>query len=323
MYTDSSSQWLHKAKKAFDIMQTTNATRMGFEALENRALLSGVHMSVHMEHEARLLYVTGTDQADKLALHFNYADPTGISQTATATVSTGSRTHVFKNVHGVRFNLNGGNDTVYASSTNASSMPTGNEGKGIPLHVVLNAGAGNDRITLDGYEGEIIVNGEGGNDTINAKNAFRGVTDIGERSYRSMSGGTGRDRFTGSIFNDAFYGGPGNDTAFGNNGDDFMYGEGGRDFLNGGYGDDTLDGGTGQNTLSGGHGDDVFYIAPLQPLELGAEPNGGYDILCGGAGDDTIVRWWNMSIAPQSEWTYGTLWTSSVEQLHYRNNTKG
>jgi len=90
-----------------------------------------------------------------------------------------------------------------------------------------------DSINLAGWSGVERVNGNIGNDVIDASALSVGLV---------LFGSDGDDTITGSSGNDTILGGDGNDD------------------LSGGGGNDTIIGGVGDDLLSGGDGNDVFYI---------------------------------------------------------------
>jgi Ca2+-binding RTX toxin-like protein len=90
-------------------------------------------------------------------------------------------------------------------------------------HIVINAGDGNDAITVLAKNteiGDVTLNGEGGDDVL-----------TGADSPDVLNGGEGNDRLTGAKGPDTMKGGNGNDTLVWNNGDntDTIDGEGGND----------------------------------------------------------------------------------------------
>ena len=113
--------------------------------------------------------------------------------------------------------------------------------------VVVNAGGGND--TLTGTAGNDVLMGDLGDDLINAGNG----NDI-------VNGGGGNDLINAGDGNDLVRGGAGSDTINGGEGDDNLQGQTGNfDVVNGGNGNDTLSGGVGRgDTVNGGEGDDLF-----------------------------------------------------------------
>jgi len=136
-------------------------------------------------------------------------------------------------------------------------------------NIVVNAGAGDDSITIDlgvGMEGiRASVYGGTGNDTIvgGAGNDYldggAGSDQINGRLGNDyIIGGVGDDMLAGDEGNDSIFGGLGKDTLVGGMGDDRLYGDLGNDMLTGGYGSDTLRGSTGSDTLQGGDGADLL-----------------------------------------------------------------
>ena len=131
--------------------------------------------------------------------------------------------------------------------------------------LIINGGNRNDTILLAGldsaFSGLIVVNGNGGDDSVNA--SALGVAT-------SLNGGAGADILIGGSAADFLNGGSDDDTIFGNAGDDTINGGSGRDSLNGGVGDDQISGqGSSGDVLTGGPGNDR---------------------LDGGAGIDTIAE---------------------------------
>jgi VCBS repeat-containing protein len=111
-----------------------------------------------------------------------------------------------------------------------------------------------------------IINGFGGDDTINAGDA----TD-------QVYGGTGNDIINGGDNSDLLYGQAGIDTIHGNQIADDIYGGSDGDFLFGDAGADNIYGGSGADSINGGVDNDILI--------------GGYgaDQLTGGGGNDTFV----------------------------------
>jgi serralysin len=162
----------------------------------------------------------------------------------------------------LQMDLLDGNDTVALHNT------TGQEYD----YNAINLGAGNDKLTDTGADGNSVLGGAGndtitvgqdavvaagdGNDTVTA-NGDGAIVDAGKGNdvlhggagSQSLSGGDGNDSLYGGTGNDSLYGGKGNDVLYGNSGNDTLYGNSGDDKLYGGPGKDTLSGGAGRNTL--------------------------------------------------------------------------
>lgn len=117
----------------------------------------------------------------------------------------------------------------------------------------------------NGTNGNDIILGTRGNDTINAK----GGNDI-------VCAQGGNDTIDGGSGNDAIYAGNGNDVVNGGTGDDLLRGQNGNDVVNGGAGRDNVHGNNGNDTVNGGDGND--YVSGQD----------GKDTVTGGAGNDTL-----------------------------------
>lgn len=132
--------------------------------------------------------------------------------------------------------------------------------------VSVDAGPGDDLIGLNEVTTPVQVNGEGGDDLLQAGSgaavidAGPGIDAvIGGAAADSLSGGTGDDLLTGGASDDMLLGNSGNDIIGDEaGGEDVLDGGGGADLMRGGAGDDTLNGGGGDDVIVGGAGvDDV------------------------------------------------------------------
>ena len=220
----------------------------------------------------------------------------------------------------ITVNGTGGTDIISISSDGAGTLSVINNG-------VVNSYA-EWQIT------KVIVNGFGGNDTINASwsntpveahGGYGADTVYGGAAADVLTGGGDSDRLYGNAGNDnldggvggfASYwentgndyllGGDGNDTLnasdvgnnslYGGNGDDNMYGWSGNDYLSGGYGSDAMYGYTGDDTLYGSYGTDYIY------------GQDGNDTLRGDAdGDFVYGGWGNDQVRGDSgnDWCFG------------------
>ena len=139
---------------------------------------------------------------------------------------------------------NGVSQVIIDGVVSAFSVPTST--------LVINGGDNADSILVTGldssFTGEIVVNGNSGNDSI----------DVSAVSLQtSLIGGLGDDLLIGGAAADFLNGGAGDDTGLGNSGNDTISGGSGRDVLDGGGGDDTVSGQGGSgDVLTGGSGDD-------------------------------------------------------------------
>ncbi len=124
--------------------------------------------------------------------------------------------------------------------------------------VVVNAGAGNDGVSLVGKR----------------RTPFNVAAEI--------NGGDGNDRLSGGAAADRINGGAGDDRADGNGGNDVINGEAGEDRLGGGAGNDTVSGGADDDRLDGGAGDDSLSGGDGND-RLNAADRGGKDAVDGGA----------------------------------------
>jgi Ca2+-binding RTX toxin-like protein len=104
------------------------------------------------------------------------------------------------------------------------------------------------QVTIEGAEGAndtLVINGLGGNDTIDASTLPAGVINL------TIDGGDGNDTITGSAGADTLIGGAGNDVITGGGGNDIaLLGDGNDQFIwNPGDGSDTVEGQAGTDTL--------------------------------------------------------------------------
>lgn len=184
-----------------------------FQPLEARQLLSAVVAD-------GVLTVTGTAKNDRIVVSLS-------SDGETLTVSEAS---------GNRFRKKATTTTEFAAADVSS--------------VVVNAGAGNDSVTLKGtrktpFSIGATINGDAGND--------------------NLIGGAGADSINGG------------------EGDDNLYGNAGTDLLSGGAGDDLLVGGADIDTLNGEDGDDLIKSAGDSVIDI---IDGGADSAATGEDDE-------------------------------------
>jgi hypothetical protein len=132
--------------------------------------------------------------------------------------------------------------------------------------VLVDAGAGNDRVTINGAVRATTINGGAGNDTL-----------VGGGGDDSLTGGDGVDRLVGNGGRDRLDGGGGKDFLFGGDGLDVLFGGNSGDYLEGGNGSDSIFGGTGNDEIIAGGGSDTIF---------GEE---GDDMISGGSGNDSMI----------------------------------
>ncbi|MBO11720.1 MAG: hypothetical protein CMJ68_13280, partial [Planctomycetaceae bacterium] len=110
----------------------------------------------------------------------------------------------------------------------------------------IHLGSGADQLTVvsldDGFAGSLTLNGESGDDTIDASAISVAVKQNGSGGNDILRGGSAADTLNGGSGSDSLSGGAGNDR---------LQGQGtSYDTLSGGPGDDTLDGGDGYDRIS-------------------------------------------------------------------------
>lgn len=188
----------------------------------------------------------------------------------------------------------GGNDTIYAGNGDQVEEHAGN---GLihlfGTNILVNAGDGMDRV-FDRVGGNRI-NGEGGNDIIDATLAAKSNVIDGGEGNDTIYGTKAGDVLKGGGGNDDIWSKGGNDTMRGGTGDDTLRGGAGNENSDGGDGNDTLTGGVGSDTLTGGNGRDRLDGGDFQIdyLKGGADNDiisgGARDVIDGGTGVDTFV----------------------------------
>ena len=116
---------------------------------------------------------------------------------------------------------------------------------------------------------EVLINALAGNDRVTMNRV-----DV----PAAIDGGDGDDRITAGRGDDVVTGGAGDDRVSGGSGDDQLFGAADDDRLFGGDGDDELDGGAGSDILNGGFGFDSTTTAGRDVL-IGVEDRGDGNIL--------------------------------------------
>ena len=191
------------------------------------------------------------------------------------------------------------------------------------VSLTVNLADGNDELTISSLDpaqtAPVTINGNGGNDNINASLLSLGIdieggtgsdTIVGGSSADTINGGAGADSIDGGSgadqlrghgdgtvddnANDTIVGGVGNDTVQGDGGNDSILGGDGNDSILGGIGSDTIYGGIGNDRIDGQDGDDqLFGEADNDTIQGGIgndslDGAAGADSLEGGDGNDTL-----------------------------------
>ncbi|MDY3554996.1 calcium-binding protein [Gemmata sp. JC717] len=234
------------------------------------------------------------------------------------------------------FTVNGTNaaEQIYLTERllNADpSDPNAGETRPVGVDVVLGGGnfQGGSPDFAPGSTITVVVNANGGNDTVVNATRFSGTLNGGDgndtltvvatnTAANQLFGGAGNDTLTGGAGNDLLVGGLGNDLISGGDGDDDLWGDdrvgsngvfvssgSGTDILLGNMGNDTLRGGGGDDQLWGDHAQKQMVNGQLQWVSL---DRGGNDQLFGEAGNDTLVGGWGndtLSGGAGNDWLFG------------------
>ena len=225
--------------------------------------------------------VEGQDGFDTLQFNgANIAENMTISANgarATLTRDIGGVTMDLNGIENIQLNALGGADNITVGDLTGTGVTqvaidlAGVRGSGVgdgqADTVTVNATAGNDvisltnsdvarvfinglpeQVTIDGADPDsdrLVVNGQGGDDTINASLLSANWIQL------TIDGGAGNDTITGSAGNDRLLGGDGNDTVIGGKGNDEAFlGNGNDTFVwNPGDGSDLVEGQAGTDTL--------------------------------------------------------------------------
>jgi Ca2+-binding RTX toxin-like protein len=264
-------------------------------------------------------------QAGTDTLHFN-----GANAAENIDISAnGGRALFFRNVANVlmdmndveriQFNALGGADNITVNDLSGTDVKqvaidlaaAGGAGDGLADNVTALGTAGNDSVivslaagavTVKGLAAQIsiahaelandqlIINGLGGNDTINAS---------------ALPASTMRLFLVGSDGNDTITGNAGDNILDGGADNDVLNGGGGSDLLFGGSGNDTINGATGNDTVTGGIGDDSINLSSGNDTVRYTSGLDGNDVLTGfdgnaAGGQDTLdldVLFDNLTVA--------------------------
>ena len=198
----------------------------------------------------------------------NYTETTGALYTANRSVGQLTVT-LLQDAGLARINIEGTSVNDAITITSSASVAATLDGK-----VILDGGAGNDILRVEGLDTRDTLYGGEGNDRLYAGSGNDRLE--GGMGNDMLYGEDGDDRLYGQHGDDMIFGGTGDDVAYGHEGDDHLSGQDGRDYLYGMEGNDRLVGGNDKDYLFGGDGQDIL---------LGGN---GSDRLDGGAGMDTI-----------------------------------
>jgi len=245
---------------------------------------------------------SGRDTARLVAYSTNHADTT--VNLVDGLVGSSGRFVTFDSIERLEFFGDFGNHTVTGGALDdVIYVGTGNDsvsaGAGDDIvgyrpwgSHVLDGGAGNDLLVLEGLVGSsvyFVVGADGSVDDGNLSQitGFERYFVFGQGPLADLiSLGAGDDTGQGFGGNDTLFGGEGDDWLEGKYANDILSGDAGKDVLAGGFGNDTLYGGQGRDHLGGGVGDDVLFGGTGgDKLKGGA----GVDTLTGGGGADWFV----------------------------------
>ena len=143
----------------------------------------------------------------------------------------------------------------------------------------MDGGEGTDLYYIDA--GDVVTDtGSVGYDTAQVLSAAgQFITMTGWSGVERVDGNAGNDRLDASMLTAAMFlfGQDGDDTVIGGAGNDTILGGNGDDLLWGGAGNDILQGGPGNDTFYGGAGDDLFYVG--EPGDVVADGGDGFDVV--------------------------------------------
>lgn len=192
--------------------------------------------------------VTSPGLGSTVVVNFEQFDLSGFSGTASLTGNDSLNDALTGGAGNDILNGKAGNDTLVGNGGNDSL--DGGVGDD-----ALQGGTGNDLYIVDSPGDQVLEDGDGGTDAIQASfnytlgNAIEQLTLTGQAAI-------GR----GNALNNTLIGNQAKNTLVGGTGNDRLQGEAGNDRLNGGTGRDTLIGGTGRDLLVGGSGRDGFLL---------------------------------------------------------------
>ena len=145
-----------------------------------------------------------------------------------------------------------------------------------PLATTVNLTEFDDTYTTPG-DGNFIINGLGGNDTITAGNGTNTITTLAGNDI--ITTGNGKDTINAGAGNDTITSGAGNDSINGGAGNDTIAAQAGADIITGGSGNDSIALGVDSDmdtvifgATAGGNGNDIItnFISGTDKLNVGA-----------------------------------------------------
>jgi Ca2+-binding RTX toxin-like protein len=227
-------------------------------------------------HEKGQLLIEGSAGADRISVTQDAQGDTLVEVERNGVVASLNAGRIA----GVSINLGDGDDVLSVKAENYFGGVTVSGGNGkddlnvdvsfaLKAGIVVDSGAGADKVMIRGRVSALNVSGGDGDDRIDS----RGLEYSG--LLKSISGDDGADLIYGGA-GGSVSGGEGADLISMNEGVGLLYGNAGNDVIYGGRNDDRIDGGAGDDVLWGRAGDDVI---------IGGS---GDDVLMGGAGGDWL-----------------------------------
>lgn len=204
--------------------------------------------------------------------------------------------------------------------------------------------------TIDGTDGNDVLNGTPGDDIFNGGNGSDTIRGMGGNDI--ICGGNGHDTLIGGAGDDDLRGGLGTDTAayggspsgitidlvsgvatglgtdtivaienvLGSEFDDSIFGSAGPNWLRGLGGNDTIDGRQGDDVVAGGFGDDLLYGGGGDDTVDGFA---GSDTLRGGPGDDLLRGWADGDVIIPAGGNDTVLGGNGTDRVDYANAPNG
>ncbi|MEE2738036.1 MAG: calcium-binding protein, partial [Planctomycetota bacterium] len=271
------------------------ARQLNMELLEHRLLLS-----VDTDFSGGILTITGSSDNDVIDVSI---DPDGALLLNDIEIAGAPTT---SNTDGIVIVAGAGDDQITLDQSSGALAPgaTSETAGESEIEVTVDAGAGNDALTLRGQDGEadtmkpsgsaVDINGDNDGDVTLIALEEIGLFGGGENDSISLTGWTAADASAVGIVKISVDGGAGDDvlrggdlgsvTLVGGDGADNIRGGEAAEEIYGGDGDDTLNGMGGQDSLYGEAGSDVIKAGKAG---LSTAQNRVY--VDAGAGNDTVL----------------------------------